>query len=109
MQGKCITNKATPTRTTHFSKEKGDALGGTQTHDTAYQAERFSYRAIPGQHVEYVTCASALCMREKQSRIDVAWVGRGLSPGGPSPKSAPDVTVQRNGDPNPRPIRRLML
>ena len=31
VQGKCITppNKATPTRTTPFSKEKGAALGGT--------------------------------------------------------------------------------
>ena len=34
VQGKCITNKATPTRTTPFSKEKGAALGGTRTHDT---------------------------------------------------------------------------
>ena len=34
VQGKCITNKATPTRTTPFSKEKETALGGTQTHDT---------------------------------------------------------------------------
>ena len=32
VQGKCITNKATPTRTTAFSKEKLAALGGT--HDT---------------------------------------------------------------------------
>ena len=31
VQGKCI---ATPTRTTPFSKEKGAALGGTQTHHT---------------------------------------------------------------------------
>ena len=35
MQGKCITtNKAIPTRTTPFSKEKRAALGGTRTHDT---------------------------------------------------------------------------
>ena len=34
VQGKCITNKATPTRTTPLSKEKGAALGGTRTHDT---------------------------------------------------------------------------
>ena len=33
-QGVQITNVATPTRTTPFSKEKGAALGGTQTHDT---------------------------------------------------------------------------
>ena len=34
VHGKCTTNKATPTRTTPFSKEKGAALGGTRTHDT---------------------------------------------------------------------------
>ena len=35
VQGKCITtNKAIPTRTTPFSKEKRAALGGTRTHDT---------------------------------------------------------------------------
>ena len=34
VQGKCITNKAIPTRTTSFSKEKGAALGRTRTHDT---------------------------------------------------------------------------
>ena len=44
VQGKCVTNKATPTRTdTLFLKEKGAALGGTRTHDTAFQAERSSY------------------------------------------------------------------
>ena len=36
VQGKCLTNKATPTRTTPFSKEKGVALGGTRTHDTLH-------------------------------------------------------------------------
>ena len=29
-----VHNKATPTRTTSFSKEKGAALGGTRTHGT---------------------------------------------------------------------------
>ena len=40
VQSKCITNKATPTRTTPFSKEKGAALGGTRTHDTPLTRQR---------------------------------------------------------------------
>ena len=49
VQGKCITNKAIPTRTTPFSKEKGAALGGTQTHDTLLSRQSALPTELPGQ------------------------------------------------------------
>ena len=49
VQGKCITNKATPTRATPFSKEKGAALGGTQTHDTLLSRQSTLPTELPGQ------------------------------------------------------------
>ena len=48
-EGKCITNKATPTRTTPFSKEKGAALGGTRTHDTQLTRQSALRTKLPGQ------------------------------------------------------------
>ena len=49
VQGKCIENKATPTRTTPFSKEKGSALGGTRTHDTLLTRQSALPTELPGQ------------------------------------------------------------
>ena len=49
VQGKCITNKAIPTRTTSFSKEKGAALGGTRTHDTLLSRQSALPTELPGQ------------------------------------------------------------
>ena len=49
VQGKCITNKATPTRTTPFSKEKGAALGGTRTHNTLLTRQSALPTELPGQ------------------------------------------------------------
>ena len=46
VQGKCITNKATPTRTTSFSKA---ALGGTRTHDTLLTRQSALPTELPGQ------------------------------------------------------------
>ena len=42
VQGKCITNKATPT-------EKGAALGGTRTHDTLLSRQSALLTELPGQ------------------------------------------------------------
>ena len=41
--------KATPTRTTLFSKEKGAALGGTRTHDTPLSRQSALPAELPGQ------------------------------------------------------------
>ena len=49
VQGKCITNKAIPTRTTSFSKEKGAALGGTRTHDILLSRQSALPAELPGQ------------------------------------------------------------
>ena len=50
VQGKCITtNKAIPTRTTPFSKEKRASLGGTRTHDTLLTRQSALPTELPGQ------------------------------------------------------------
>ena len=49
VQGKCKTNKETPTTTKHFSKEKGAALGATRTHDTLLKRQSTLPTELPGQ------------------------------------------------------------
>ena len=44
-----VHSKATPTRTTSFSNEKGAALGGTRTHDTLRSRQSALPTELPAQ------------------------------------------------------------
>ena len=61
-------NKAIPTRTTSFSKEKGAALGGTRTHGTLLSRQSALPTELPGQlryAVYGLSCAFLTSGRER--------------------------------------------